>query len=88
MNTPIESMNRVIKHANHSVSGSFSMAEAARTIDKHAAASEREKNILSGRSLNSLPTYTNCIKVLPQLNRVSQHEFDKQYTQRVKYEWI
>ena len=88
MNTPIESMNRVIKHANHSVSGSFSMAEAARTIDKHAAASEREKNIQSGRSLNSLPTYTKCTKVLPRLNRVSQHEFNQQYLQSVEYEWI
>jgi hypothetical protein len=88
MNTPIEAMNRVIKHSDLSVGGSFNMAAAARTIDEHSTASEREKNIMSARSLNSRPMYTKCTQVFPHLNRISQHEFDRQFTQRVEYQWI
>jgi hypothetical protein len=88
MNTPIEAMNRVIKHSNLSVGGSFNMASAARTIDEHSAALEREKNIISARALNSIPIYTKCTLVFPHLNRVSQHEFDRQYVQRGEYEWV
>jgi hypothetical protein len=67
MNTPIKAMNRVIKHLDLSVGGSFNMAAAARNMDEHSTASEREKNTMSARSVNSIPIYTKCMQVFPHL---------------------